>query len=75
MLTAVNKTPHLAFARAERKLGLRWNTTCFDDGLGGFNSHLAKPANPEASAIARNDDANKLANDLNGLQLSDLIGN
>jgi hypothetical protein len=43
--------------------------------FGGFNSHLANPREPEASAPTLSHDIDKLADDLGKIRLSDLIGN
>jgi hypothetical protein len=47
---------------------------CIANGLGSFSNHLATPRNLEASTSASSCDIDDLADDLSGIQLSDLIG-
>jgi hypothetical protein len=47
---------------------------CVANGSGGFNGHLADSRKPETSTSASSRDVDDFADDLGGIQISDLIG-
>jgi hypothetical protein len=50
------------------------SSICVANGSDGFNGHLADSSKPEGSASASSRDVDDLADDLGGIQLSNLIG-
>lgn len=48
---------------------------CIANGLGDFDNHIVTPKKPEESTQTSSYDVNELADDIAGLQLSDLIRN